>query len=828
MAERNSCFHCGEAIPSDVHIDARIGELNQAVCCHGCQAVAELIDQSGLGDFYRFREQLSARADQVESNPQRWAFLDRDAVLTHHARALCDGHYEITLVLENIHCAACAWLIQRYLRASKGVLDAAVDVASGHLRLVYDPSQAPLSGLADGLQRLGYRPHLDNNDQRIERDRQERRAMLMRVAIAGLGMMQVMSYALAIYIGAVQDLDAQTEQFFHVVSLIVALPICAYAGWPFYSGAWRYLRNRRLGMDVPVAAAMLIALTASVINTLRGSGEVYFDSVIMFIFFLLLGRYAVLRARQSAGDVQSALASSLPQQVQRLNASNQAEPVAMIELQLGDRVLVPAGERLPGDGVIEHGEAMVDEALLSGESRPNRRRQGDQVLAGSINRDGTLTVRIEALGANTSLGRVVSLLGNAVSQRPEQAVMADRLSRFFIAFVLTGAVIAGLAWHFLEPSMALPVMLSVLVVSCPCALALGTPTALAAGSRRLAGLGVLVPRPDRLEQFTRLTDVVLDKTGTLTSDRMRVCDVRPAPGWSEQALLRQAARLEQHSNHPIARAIVERDRCLSGALDTEPAHAVAVQAGDGVMLQDEQQQWRIGKPEYVAELLAGQAPQRPGDGIWVAIAGGQAGLVGWLRLDSPLRSGLDELLKRLRQRGLRLHLASGDRQCNVDAIARQFAFDSAQGELSPTDKLDLLQRLRGDGRMVAMIGDGINDGPVLAAADMAIALAEGSAVAHTQADLILTGTSLQPLAEAVELVPLIRQRVRQNLAWALSYNIMALPLAAFGMVPPWLAAIGMSASSLLVVLNAQRLKRQPSDWPGRPRQAARLGEAEAA
>lgn len=787
------------------------------MCCRGCQTVASLISQSGLTDFYRFREVQSNRNEELQDTEKDWQWLDRPAIAQHYAQRHSNGQHQITLILDNLHCAACAWLIQHFLHQQAGVTEAAVDLQAARLHLLFDPENVRLSALARQLAQLGYPAHLDSQDERQARQKRERRALLLRLSVAGLGMMQVMSYAVAVYIGAVQDLDEQTRQFFHSVSMLVALPITVFAGWPFYMGAWRSLRLRQLGMDVPVASAMLLALLISVINTLRGSGDVYFDSVSMFVFFLLLGRYAVTTARHHAEDSQAALAASLPEHIIRLDPQGEEQRLARIELVVGDRVRVPAGEAIPGDGVIEHGQAMLDEALLSGESTPKRRGPGDNVLAGSINRDGGLVLRIKALGADTLLGQIQRNLEGAGACRPEHTNMADRLARHFVCFVLLGAALTAIYWGLHAPQQAVGIVIAVLVVSCPCALALGTPTALAAGSRRLAGMGVLVPDPDRLEQATELSDVVLDKTGTLTSDRMRISGIYPTAEIGERDLLTLAASVERHSQHPIARAIVSAADGRFNTLD----EVAEVHAGLGVSVQRGNTALRVGKASFVAELLGPQHRLQPPGHAQVAIADSQRGLLGWIALDSPLREGADHLLACLQQRGLKLHLASGDQQANVDALAGGRPFVQAQGDMSPNDKLALIERLRQQGAKVAVIGDGINDAPMLAAADLAIALADGAALARTRADLILTGQSLSPLARAIGCLDSIRLRVRQNLTWAMSYNVIALPLAAAGWVPAWAAAIGMSASSLLVVLNAQR-----GGTRERQQQAVRLSEVQ--
>ncbi len=804
--EHGGCWHCGEAIPAGVEIQADIGGRARAMCCHGCQTVATLIDSAGLTRYYDFRDALPERPEgAAEASARDFLAWDRPAVREHYGHADCDGLLRLSLVLENVHCAACAWLIQRFVGSLDGVAELRVDVADGRAHLRFDSERTPLSEIAARLATLGYRPHLDSPEAGVARNQSERRQMLKYIVVAGLGMMQVMSFALSKYIGAWQGLDAQTERFFVLISMVVAVPVCLYAGQIFYTSAWRTLRQGRMGMDVPVAAAMLLALFSSVFITLFGQGDVYFDSVVMFIFFLLLGRYAVLVARQNAGQLQSALARSLPVQARRLTEGG-SEMVALIELAAGDRLQVSAGETVPADGVIESGTVMVDESLLSGESIPRRRSAGERVLAGSLVRDGQMTLAIENLGQATVLSGIVRLLDQARTFKPRMARMADHLASWFVAFVLTGAAVAGMVWWQIDPSRSLPVVLAVLVVSCPCALALGTPVALAAAARGFARLGVLISRPDTLELLPKISHVVLDKTGTLTRPDMRVAEVRVVDGIDDDRARLLAGRLERVSRHPVATAFARFDD--GAAIDQAEVVTAA-----GVAGRQHGVDYRLGKPAFVAEWL-GEVPVEPGDGQWIALAS-RAQLLAWFRVDSPLRDGAHELIAELKAAGLTVWLASGDRSENVDAVARELGIEHTRAACSPADKLELVRSLQAAGKRVAMVGDGINDAPVLAGADVSLALSEGADIARTQADLVITGKDLSRVSAAFGLAPRVRRIVRQNLAWAFSYNITALPFAAAGFVPPWLAAIGMSASSLLVVLNGQRLARQQ-----RPRKTA--------
>jgi len=823
-----TCFHCGEPIPSGTGLAVEIEGQPRPMCCAGCQAVATIIHASGLKRYYDFRDALPERPES-EFAPGRFSAWDRDAVLDHHAvpdstvrqtSVRTDGRSDvrtIVLVLENVHCAACAWLVHRYLGAFPGVAEVRLDISDGRLKLVFDPAATPLSRLADALARLGYPPHLDTPDAGLDRDRNERRRMLRYLVVAALGMMQVMSYALANYIGAgafgtAGGMDPETEHFFKLISMIVAVPVALYAGQPFYRSAASHLAHGHLGLDVPVAAAMLLALFSSVLITLFGAGEVYFDSVVMFIFFLLLGRYAVMLARQGSGALHSALARALPSQARRLTDSG-SETVGLIELNPGDRLVVADGEIVPADGVVLEGQGRIDESLLSGESEPRLRRVGDAVLAGSVVTGGSLTVRIESLGPGTVLSGIIELLAEARRKRPRLAQLADRAAGVFISVILLAAAAAALYWWRTDAGRVIPIVLAMLVVACPCALALGTPTALAAATRRLAADGVLTADPDALERLPQVTHVLLDKTGTLTEPGMRVVDVEVDARINRLRAMALAGALERVSTHPIARAFESSDLGLD-VLDA------GSRVGDGVSGVVDGVRYRLGRPDW-----AGDGFTVPTEGIWLGLAGDD-GSRALFRVDASLRRGAAELVDGLQARGIPVILASGDREANVAAMAKRLGIREYHSAMRPEQKLARVEALQREGAVVAMIGDGINDAPVLAGADIAIALAEGAAIARTQADLVVTGRGLGPVLALFHEAPRVRRIIRQNLSWALVYNICALPLAAAGLVPPWAAAIGMSASSLGVVLNARRLGRGGSEHTGtRPGRGLRAVEA---
>jgi Cu2+-exporting ATPase len=812
------CFHCSEPIPAGIAVHAHIGGRDEPVCCHGCKAVAEFITGAGLDDYYTYRDAAAARADETP-RPDRWSAYDRPELVERLTRAEPGGARSITVLLEGMRCAACSWLADKALHLQSGVLDVSVNPATARARLVWDPTKVRLGDLLRVLEHVGLRPHPLAGEPAEQFAILERRTALKRLAVAGFGMMQVMMFAVPLYIGETSGMDPGIRELLRLVSMLVSVPVALYAGWPFYAGALQALRARSISMDVPVSIGIVLAFAASAWNALRGHGEVYFDSVTMFVFFLALGRYVEMIARHRAGSVADALARLAPVTARRAR-DGAVEDVQAMELVVGDELLVRTGEVFAADGMVAEGAGRVDESMLTGESTAIAKEPGSRVHAGTQNLGAPLRVRVEAVADKTVLSGIVALLERAQAERPRLARAADRAAAWFLGRILIGAAAVFVVWWFVDPSRAFPATLAVLVVTCPCALSLATPAAIAAATSALARRGVLVAHSDALETLAKATHVLWDKTGTLTKGLIRVEEVRVLSDVPEAECLSLTLALERMSEHPIARAF------LASGTGSAAARDVAVVAGQGLEGTVGGRRLRIGHPAFAAGLAPSLAVP---DGLygesWVCL-GDARGLLAAFRLTDQMRPEAGECIARLCVLGLDSEIVSGDEDAAVARIAARSRIERHESRLSPEAKLERLKTLQAGGAVVVAVGDGINDAPLLRGADVAIAMGRGSALAQTSADLILVRDSLDALPETVKLARRTQRVVRQNLAWSIIYNIAALPLAAFGLVPPWLAAIGMSLSSVAVVLNAMRLSRGTEfgtggGWsPQRPAEAA--------
>lgn len=797
-----ACYHCGLPVPPACDYSVNIQGQTRLMCCPGCQAVAMAIVDGGLESFYQFRTASNERPEAAGQVSQRWDIYDLEDVQAEFVVPFDDRFKQANLLLEGISCAACSWLIETHLKKNPAIQSVTVNLSTHRCAIVWD-SQFPLSEIFQSLAAIGYLPRPATDDQQQQFIKKENRIALFRIGVAGFGTMQAMMVAVGMYTGATDFwLD-----FLRWLSMLVATPVVFFSAWPFFQAAWRSIQMRHLVMDVPVALAIGLAYCASVWATVSGAGDVYFESVSMFTLFLLVGRYVELRARHRNRLAFGNLAQLMPLTACCLREENGCEieqPMPIKTLQLGDVILVKAGETFPCDGRVLAGESAVVEALLTGESRPISKQPGDMVIAGTLNNHSPLKVEVTALGAATQLSAIERLATQAAEEKPQQVLAADRMARFFIArlLIVCSAVFAFWLWY--RPEQALWVTLSVLVVTCPCALALAMPAALSAATANLRKRGFLVARGHVIEALNGVNRVIFDKTGTLTKGKFVVQQVQAFAGvdLSRDQLLGLAAALEAGSNHPLAVAF-QQWQGLYQAQDIKQITAA------GVAGRIANQVYRLGTAEFAAELLPDpNVPLVLPDSVhtWLLLAN-EAEPLAWIALVDEVRPDAAALIQRLKGQGIAVELLSGDQSGAVAQLAQQLGIDEYVAGAKPGDKLSHLSRRQAAGDKVLMIGDGINDVPVLAGADVSVAMASASDLAQTRADSVLLNDRLDVIADALVIAQRTKGIISQNLRFSLAYNLLALPLAAAGIIPPWLAAIGMTASSLIVIFNALRLTK---------------------
>ena len=672
----------------------------------------------------------------------------------------------------------------------------------------WDETRIRLSDILSAIAAIGYQAHPYDAARNEAVARKERRDALWRLFVAGFGMMQVMMYAVPVYLAGEGEMTPDIEQLMRWASLVLTVPVVFYSAAPFFRSALRDLRLRRVGMDVPVALGVGTAFLASVWATLQAAGEVYFDSVTMFVFFLLGGRFLEMTARQKAVSVTEALARLMPSFAAVLldyPDSRETRQVVASDLAPGDLVLIRPGEAIPADGVVVDGRSSANEALLTGESRPVSKGPGDKLTGGAVNAESSLVMRVEQVGEGTRLAAIVHLMERAATEKPKLVELADRIAARFVAALLLVAAAVAVVWWFIDPGKALWITVSVLVVTCPCALSLATPVALTVASGALARAGLLVTRGHAVEGLARATHFVFDKTGTLTTGAMQLLDVLVLGERGDEDCRALAAALEQVSEHPIGRALCEGGTPVSGVTGTNNM------PGSGVAGRCEGRELRLGRPEWVAEWLSMPLPQAGAEllscGDTVVALADEKGWLALFRVGDEVRSEAMDLISKLRAGGADVTLLTGDALPVARRVAATLGIDDVRAEMSPSGKHEFVRHLQSQGALVAMVGDGVNDAPVLAQAHVSIAMGSGAALARTQADLILLSENLDHLGDGIAIARRALGIIRQNLVWSFVYNFVALPLAMFGFVAPWMAGIGMSGSSLLVVLNSLRLQR---------------------
>ncbi|WP_445945654.1 heavy metal translocating P-type ATPase [Shewanella sp.] len=825
----NSCFHCAETFTQPPYF-TQINGTEQPMCCPGCQAVSQAIMDAGLMSYYQYRSEPGMKqAGLVPEQLSHFSAYDLPEVqqdFVHQQDALSST----SITIEGMSCAACAWLIEHRLTPIEGVAKVLVNSTTQRAMISWDNSQIKLSEILSQISQIGYQAAPYQQDEQEKQHHKDSRTFLLRLGLAGFATMQVMMFALALYTGYFSDLDDEIRDYFRWVSMIFAAPVVLYSAQPFYFSALRSLLSGKLNMDVSVSIAIGGAFTASCIATLNGTGEVYFESVSMFTFFLLLGRYFEQNARRRASISSNNLHKLVPLTALRLDGSQQTEIPAK-SLRLGDIILVRPGDAFAADGVVIDGHSSANEAMLTGEQMPVDKNLDCPVFAGTLNVEQPLKVKVTALGQDQLVAEIIRLQEIAAANKPAIAFMVDRLARYFSATILTTALITYLVWLQFSPDDAFWVTLSVLVATCPCALALATPTAVTCATAIFTRLGIITRKAGVFEKLASIEQVVFDKTGTLTRGVIALGEVSVFDAASDTSnfdpqtpiskktaekattktateVLAIAAALEAGSLHPIALA-------FTGHLDANiSASKLTHHVAQGIEGTINHKVYRIGHLSFAlvnanssartdAHAFRTQINTSTEPCVWLSENGN---IIASIQIQDQVRSDAKQAIDELKKAGVDVSIASGDSVSHVNALGNALGISQVYAEQKPQDKLTLINQLQLS-KNTAMFGDGINDAPVLAGAYLSVAMGSGSAIAKNSADLILLGDHLSRFNDAMKVAKKTNTIIKQNLIWAFGYNLLILPLAVTGHVPPYIAALGMSLSSILVVSNSLRLLR---------------------
>ena len=779
------CFHCGQATGNDP-VQAKIRGKLQAFCCTGCSAATQWISDAGLSDYYDLRTQQAPQASADTVDLSAW---DHPDTLAMHARISdpSDGSQDIIISVQGMHCAACAWLIDRALSKQPGVSEVSVNAVTGRLHLRWQQTTTPLSQLITCLQRFGYRAFLTRGSQLEQSRTTERKQLLLRIGLAALVAMQTMMFAEALYLDTANAMSIGTRDLFRWLCFVTATPVVFFSGMPFIKGMLNELKQKTLGMDVLAASSILLAYFGSFYQTLVGGEHVWYDAAVMFVLFLLIARFLEYRTRQVAYEQSDALARAQPYLAQVIRDEKQFS-IPADQIKQSDILSISPGESVAADGYLISDMASFDESLLTGEAEPVVKNKGDFIFAGSIGSLQSCRMQVSQVGRDTQLSQLLYRVELAQLKKSGVTHYAERIARYFVMGILLIAIMVYFYWQQQDSSRAFEIALAVLVVSCPCALALALPAAFASAQSALAKIGILSFNNDSLIKLAKVDTVVFDKTGTLTHGKIIRSNeqyyVEDAAG-----ALAIACALENNSLHPLASAFPERTK-----LQAENVQLIPTKGIQGTI---DHRQYRIGRADFAANKID--------DGrLW--LGDGEHALASFSLKDTT-RTDTKTTISALHHAGLQLHMLSGDAQLKVSELAQELGIVHSTARQSPEQKKAYLKKLQSKNHTVAMVGDGINDALVLASADVSIAMGGGAAIAQRSADMIICGEKLDRILSARNIALKTQHIIKQNLTWALLYNVVSIPITAMGLIHPGLAALGMVGSSLLVSLNALRLRK---------------------
>ena len=818
-SKTQSCFHCNECVPLGIALFVTIDNKKQPMCCIGCQAVAQTIVDNNLTQYYQVRTEPAQKgADLIPpqlkaAQQQKNKLLDEEVLQNEFIYQNKDSK-EAILTVEGISCAACAWLIEMQLTKLNGIDKITVNATTQRATIQWQDDQVKLSEILNAIDHIGYQALPFKANELEQRNKVISKTFIKRLGISGILMMQIMMIAVGLYFGAFSDMAEYNIVYLRWVSFILAIPIATYGAFPFYMGAITALKLKRLSMDVPVSIAIILAFSASAWATLTQQGEVYFESVSMFTFLLLIGKFLEFRARSHAAQVSANLLKLMPMTAIKItsyespNASGdkiKEELVAAKLLVKNDLVLIKPGETIPADGMIINGNSQVNEAMLSGEQLPLSKNIGDTVFAGTINGDGNLTVKVNQPSSQSFLSQLIRLSEQSQAHKPKLARFSDQVAQYFVAIILITAIGTAIYWQQHLPEEAFWITLSVLVATCPCALSLATPTALTCATTRLNSDGIMIKSSHVMETIPKINTFAFDKTGTLTTGDFAIDKVDilvTDTDYNKAHILALAAALESHSEHPLAKPFNQYRDFKMNTTD------VKVHSGKGVSGLIDNKQFHIGKPSWLLDSFTDTQKKQAELMNASCVLVYQNTLIGAFYLVDKIRDDAQALLTKLNESNQTLML-SGDSQNACEKVAKSLSISHCFGGLSATDKMNKIKNLQKEQEAtVAMIGDGVNDSPVFGAAHVSIAMGCGTDIAKSGADVILLNNQLSSIGTLHYIAVKTRRIIFQNYLWAFGYNGIVLPLAVAGFITPYMAVIGMSASSILVITNSLRLLKK--------------------
>jgi Cu2+-exporting ATPase len=786
------CYHCGETIPNGVNIIASLNSIDKPMCCIGCKAVAEFIIDNESQEFYQYRQDKYPHKSITQAN-DNWQHLDQKSVFESLTESTNKDLVLVSIKIEDMYCSACSWLLNKQFNKQAGINEVRINSMNHLMQIEFNPKIIKLSKIFNLIQQLGYKAvpqKLSEKNQNTEKNN-----YIKKIAVAGFGMMFIMTLSVPLYSENIGYIQAPIKRFLTIVSLIIATMVYFYAGRDFLKNAIRDLKNKHLGMDVPIALSISLTYIVSVISTFNRSSHIYFDSMSMFVFFLLIGRFIESQLKHKGMNVKESLSALIPVSVNRKIESNRYEVVPLSEVKKGDHLKVLNNDTIPCDGRVISGQCSVNESILTGESRGIKKDIGQIILAGSVITNGEIIFESITTNDNTFLAKLTDLMELAQSKKPEYLQKVDSIASYFIATVLFLAVLT-FSWHWMHsPDKIMLAVISILIATCPCALSLATPSALSAASINLLKHGILTNNTGAITQLDAIKHWFFDKTGTLTESELsidKIHEFSPYDGY-----LNIANAMQNNSNHPISSAFRHDDSIFF--------EKIQLINGQGIIANKKDQIWQMGSKKWFTSMDISIPEIKLSNNNTLVYLACNNILITAFELSNHIRNGSKELIQSLHNENVSLQILSGDSQSAVHNSASKLSIKKYKAELKAEEKIVAISEVQNLNEKCVMVGDGVNDAPVLSQADVSFSLKQGTYLAHSASDFIILGSSLKSIIHARKVSEKTNVIIKQNLIWSIFYNASIIPIAFMGLLEPWIAACGMSLSSLLVVLNSRRL-----------------------
>ncbi|HIH2763260.1 MAG TPA: heavy metal translocating P-type ATPase [Candidatus Azoamicus sp.] len=795
---KEKCFHCGLDI--NYNDESRILILNDIThnfCCTGCLAVTRFILDNGFKDYYENRNNYGNKIDE--------SFLKNNFNIYDESKILEKYYYKkknltsVVLSIDGITCSACTWLIERFINKLTGIENISINLITSKANITWNTQKINLSTILTNFLKIGYKAYPYNLKEEEKKNKMDVKNELKKIIVSGLGMMQIMMLSASLYIGEIKDMHYAYWIFIRWACFIIAFPVMIYSGKNFFYGSYRNIKNKSLGMDFTVSISLLIAFMASIHNLIKNEGEIYFDSICMFIFFLLVGKFLELKARHHSSDIIYSL-QNLNENTATIIKDNKHKEILIEEINIGDILLIKPGNIIPVDGNITNGDTHINESMLTGESNPVYKKKDNIVIGGTTNIDNIITIKATQTYTHSTINIIVKTLEQINSLRPKINIMVDHIANYFIFFVILTIFLVSIIWISLGEKNIFNIILSMLMITCPCALSLATPIAMTSSTNSLIKIGFLITKEHTINTLNNITDVIFDKTGTLTHNYFILKKIKIKKKISIKEILSIIYNLEKKSNHPISKAF---DKFKNIIKDEAINYNIKNYIGLGIEGKIKEKTYRFGKYDFVKNWTKKYIKN---DFFFPLILAEKNDVIAYFKFENPIRKNTHNLINKMKKMKLNLHILSGDSSEDVENIAHELNITNRNKNVSVKGKVEYIKNLINENKIVLMIGDGINDAPALNAAHISIAMGSGADLTKINSDAILLNNSLLNIHKAIIQSKKTKIIIKQNIIWAIIYNFIGLFIASLNIITPYYAAIGMSSSSLIVALNSLRLK----------------------